>query len=120
MTHMKVDSTCVQSPHPAAQQRRGLEVQRKYATGTADEGFHSQAARPRAHRGRIELCKPARDFIAARAVACDESWRFFRMGEIEPTLAGDKKLAPDRAEAFVQMHFGPGRARDFRRHQSRR
>ena len=120
MPHVKAHAARAQASQPGAQQRRGLQVERKYAAGRADEGFDAEPARPCAQRVRVELREPARDFGATRAVARDECVERFGMREIEPALAGDQELAADRTEAIVDIDFGAGRARDFGRHQAGR
>ena len=118
VVHMEADAIRTQAPHPTAQQWRRFQIEREYATGTAHKSFNTQFARPRAHSGRIELRKPASDFAATRAIACEECVGVFRMRQVQTALAGDEKFAPDRAQAIVELHVGTGRTRDLRRHQS--
>ena len=117
MLHVEAHALCVQAAYPAAQQRRCLEVGGKHATGTADEGVDAQSARPRAQGIGIEVAQPSGDFLLAFAIAPGEGRHRFGMGEVEPTLAGDQELAPDRALGVVQVDLDAGSARDFRRHQ---
>src|SRR5690606_32856521 len=99
-----------QAPHPAAQQRRGLAVERKHPARAAHIGLHAQPLRPRAQRIGIEPRQPARDLGLALAVAAGEQVRRIGMGEVEPALAGDQELAPDRSPGIKQVHRQPGRA----------
>src|SRR3546814_11113533 len=64
--------------------------------------------------------QPLRDLSFAFAVTLREHRHRFGMGEVEPALAGDQELAPDRALGVEHVDVHPGRARDLRRHQPRR
>jgi hypothetical protein len=120
MLHVEAHAVRVQSSHPTAQQRRGLEVGGKHAAGTADEGVDAQPARPRAQRIGIEIAQPSGDFVLAFAIAPRKRWHRLGVGEVESALAGDQELAPDRTLGVVQVDLDTRGACGFCRHQSGR
>ena len=109
-----------QPPHPAAQQRCGLAVERKHASRAADVGIDAQATRPVAQCVGIEALEPAADGRGAFAVAAGEQRPRIGMGEVEPALARDQELASHRALGLEQVHREPGGPQAFGGHQAGR
>ena len=120
MMDVELHAAFLQSTHPTAQQRRGLAIQREHAAGAADIGLDAETACPLAQGVAIEIVQPRADLARTLAIARIEPGPRFGMGEIEPALAGNQELAPDRALGFEQMDLDPGRAGDLGGHQAGR
>src|SRR5690606_27754716 len=109
-----------QPPHPAAQQRRGLQVGGEYAPGRADERLHAEATRPCAQGAGIEAAQPTGDLPVPLAITLRESRLRLSVGEVESALARDQELAADRTFRIEHVDVHAGRARDLGGHQPRR
>ena len=78
MPHVEAHAARAKPAQPRAQQRRGLEIERKHAARRADERLDAELARPCAQRVGVERVEPARDFGATRTVASRRTHRAVR------------------------------------------
>ena len=95
---------------PGAQQRAALQIEAETRVPSCRQGVHAEPARPVAQCRGIEIAQLAGDRIGAGGVALHEAVGRFGVGEVEATLAGEQELAPDRAQALVQVHADAGGA----------
>ena len=76
----------------------------KHAARAADEGVDAQARGPVAQRvGAEGLAARARPAPRARAVARQEGSHRLAVREVQPALAGEQELAPDRRHGVVEF-----------------
>ena len=106
--YMEMHAAVLQAPHPAAQQRSSLAVQREDAPGAADIGLDAEAACPCTQCICIKVIQPGADFARAFAIARIKAGARFGMGEVEPALAGDQEFAAYRAFGFEQVDVDTG------------
>ena len=107
-----------QALQPGAQQRRGLHVGGKHATGRADKGFHTQPLRPGTHLGGAEVAQQRLDLLPAGAVALGKAVGRLAVREVEPPLAGQQELAADRGHGVEQVHGNAGVRQHFSGHET--
>ncbi len=121
VAHVQHHASCTQPRQPGAEQRRGLHVGGKDAPRGADKRIDAQALRPGAQLLGAKDAQQRLDLCAALAEARHKGLEGLGVGQIQPALAGQQKLAPDRGHGVEHMHrmarlgqyFGshqPGRA----------
>ena len=104
MVHLETHTEPAQPLDPAAQQRRRFERARVNAATGRLEGFHPELGRPCAQGGWIKVGDQALpDFrgLVGAGVAADKTLERLAVSEVQPTLARDEKLPPDRRLAVV-------------------
>ena len=118
--HVELHALAAQPLQPGAQQGRSLEVGGKHAPRSADKGLHPQPLRPVAQLGRAEVLQQPSHHLLARAIACVEGLRWLGMGQVQPTFAGQQKLAPHARHGIEHLHAHTGIGQCFSGHQARR
>ena len=117
---MEAHPGLLQAAHPAAQQRRGLAVEREYPARTAHVRLHTEAPRPLAQSRAVEVGQPRTHLCCAFAIARHEQVVRVGVGQVQAALAGDQELAPGRTLGLVQVHGVAGGAHGLGGHQAGR
>ena len=115
---MELHALAAKPLKPGTQQWRSLQVARKHTPGGANEGFHPQLLCPGAQFGRAKVLQKASDHLLARAIAFIESLGGLGMGQVQPTLAGQQKLAPHAGHGIKHLHAHAGIGQCFSSHQA--
>lgn len=114
VTCVKRYPSCAQAFQPGMQERGGLHANREDTPGSAGEGINAQSAGPASDLLRSEIFQQGLHLRTARAIACEELFEGFGMGQVKPTLAGYQELASQGRLGLIQVdpqaalnqHFG--------------
>ncbi len=122
MPHRKLDAGTAQALQPGAQQRRGLHVPGKHPARAADKSLHAQRQCPGTQLGRPESGQQRLQLRTAITVAAEERPGGFGMGQVQPALAGQQKLAARRGHGVKNLdrQVCPRAGQHLGRHQAGR
>ena len=109
-----------QAVQPGTQQRRGLHVGGEHAARAADKGVHPQRLRPGAQCIRPKALQQPRHLRLARAVALLKLWQRLGVRQVQPTLAGQQKLAAHRGHGVHHVYRHTGCRQHLGGHQAGR
>src|SRR6185503_8983195 len=119
---VEFNASCAQAVQPGAQERGRFHVRGKHTPGGAFEGADAELLRPVTQFTGSEILQQRLEPAGALAVARQKGSRRFRVGEIEPALAGEQELASDGRHRVVQIDLDRSRSGDignrFRRHEA--
>ena len=102
--------------HPAAQQRRRLEIARINTAIGCDEGFHSEVSRPLTHGGGIKFREERRPQLIRlfrAGVAGGKLFARLSAGEVQSAATSDEKLPAHRRLGLEQRHCCAAGRRHF-------
>ena len=95
MPGMKPDALVCKTVQPCAHERRGFHHLGENAAGRSGEAVAPQSIGPGHDIGRAEGIKRLAKRSSCRTVSRDKGRIIFRMGDVEPGLAGQQNLAPE-------------------------
>ena len=124
MAHVKLHGHArgrvAQALQPGAQQGCCFHVRGKDPARSADKSIDAERLGPVTQLRGIEILQQVCNLLAPRAVARDKNIGRLRVREVEPTLAREQKLAPDRGHGVIDVHLDPGATEHLGRHQTGR
>src|SRR6185437_11145474 len=94
MPHRKPHAALAQAVQPGAQQGRRLHRRREDAAAAADEGVHTEARGPGAHRLRPERAQRRLERLAT-LVTAEKVPEGLAVRQVQAAAAGEQQLAPD-------------------------